>query len=290
MKAHDISGTRLFYRQAGAGTPVVLLHGSASSGAQWKETIDDLRLHHRVITPDLPGYGGSETDPARPSDRLDSDVLAIIELIEQIGEPVHLVGHSMGASVAIKLAMTAGHLVRSLTVFEPAMFHLLRDGNAQDQVLHRDIALVEGMLAACAADNDAPAGMARFVDFWNGEGTWDRLTPNVQDMYASQIGHVLRDFAAGGKETWGSDAVAGIACPTFTYLGLKSPAVSQRTTEIVAEAIRGASLTVLPDADHMAPMTHAGILAPTMRCRFAAVEAAAAAAANNAGLSDKRAA
>ena len=273
MRAHDINGTRLFYRQAGAGTPVVLLHGSASSGAQWKGTVDQLRTRHRVITPDLPGYGGSEVDPSMPADSFDSDARAIIELIEQVGGPVHLVGHSFGASVAIKVAMTAGHLVRSLTIFEPALFHLLRDGDAMDQAIYRDIALVEGVLSACAQDNDAAGGMAQFIDFWNGEGTWERLTPNVQDMYASEIGHVLRDFAAGAKETWGPEAAKRIACPTFAYMGLESPSVSQRTTEILAEAIPDASLTMVADADHMAPMTHAHILAPALKRHFAAVEA-----------------
>ncbi len=274
MKAHDIAGTRLFYRQAGAGTPVVLLHGSASSGAQWKETIDHLRTRHRVITPDLPGYGGSEVDPDRPVDSFDTDAQAIIDLIEQIGGPVHLVGHSFGASVAIKVAMTAGHLVRSLTIFEPALFHLLRDGDAKDQAIHREIALVEGLLAASVQDDDAAAGMAQFIDFWNGEGTWDRLTPNVQDMYAAEAGHVLRDFAAGAKETWGLQEAERIDCPTFAYLGLESQAVSQRTTEIMAEAIPNASLTMVADADHMAPMTHAHVLAPALKRHFEAAETA----------------
>ena len=274
MKAHDITGTRLFYRQAGAGTPVVLLHGSASSGAQWKETIDHLRTRHRVITPDLPGYGGSTVDPDRSVESLDSDAQAIIELIEQVGGPVHLVGHSFGAAVAIKVAMTAGHLVRSLSIFEPALFHLLRDGDAADRSLHQDISLVEGILAACAQDDDAPAGMARFIDFWNGEGTWERLTPSVQDMYASEIGHVLRDFAAGARETWSPEDAMRISCPTFAYMGLESKAVSQRTTEIMAEAIPHARLTMLADADHMAPMTHADVIAPALKRHFQAVEAA----------------
>ncbi len=273
MKAHDTTGTRLFYRQAGAGTPVVLLHGSASSGAQWKDTIDHLRTRHRVITPDLPGYGGSAIDPTRPVDTLDSDAQAIIELIEQVGGPVHLVGHSFGAAVAIKVAMTAGHLVRSLSIFEPALFHLLRDGYAADRALFQDIALVEGLLAACVQDNDAPAGMAQFIDFWNGEGTWDRLTPNVRDMYASEAGHVLRDFAAGARETWGPEDAVRISCPTFAYMGLQSRAVSQRTTEIMAEAIPHARLTMLADADHMAPMTHADVIAPALKRHFEAVEA-----------------
>ena len=226
----------------------------------------------RVITPDLPGYGGSQVDPNQPANSLDADAQAVIELIDMIGEPVHLVGHSFGAAVAAKVAMNAGDRVRSLTLFEPSLFHLLRDGATRDQALFSDIAQVETMMAACAQDDDAHEGMARFIEYWNGEGTWRRLTDNVRDMYASEIGHVLRDFAAGRNETWALSDAARITCPTSVYFGLASSPVTQRTSEMMAEAIPDASLTMVADADHMMPMTHADILAPDMKDRFASVE------------------
>ncbi len=274
MMMHNAEGNRLFYRQAGSGSPVVLLHSSASSGAQWKSTIDGLRARHRVITPDLPGYGGSSIDPEMPVNDLASDAAAIIDLITQIGEPVHLVGHSFGGAVAVKVAMTSGHLVRSLTVFEPAMFHLLRDGADEDRSLYGEIASVEAHLAACAQDDDAAAGMTHFIDYWNGEGTWDRLTDSVRDMYASEIGHVLRDFAADNNEAWSLTEAEAISCPTFAYMGLASHALSQRTTEMLAETIPNAVLTMVAEAAHMGPLTHAHVLAPDMQQHFAEVEAA----------------
>lgn len=274
MTVLKIQGSRMFYRQAGAGTPVVLLHSTASSGAQWKDTIDELRSRHRVITPDLPGYGGSEADGALSSNCLDRDAQAVAELIDLCAEPVHLVGHSFGAAVAAKVAMFGGDRLRSLTLIEPALFHLLRDGAANDRMLFQEIACVEGVIAACAQDNQPAAGMAHFIDYWNGAGTWGALTPRVQDMYTAQIGHVLRDFAAGRNETWELDRAERIACPTFAYMGLESRSVTQRITEMLAEAIPNASLTMVAEADHMLPLTHPHVVAPALKRHFAAAEAA----------------
>lgn len=275
MTPREVAPDHLFHRECGEGAPVVLLHGSASSGAQWKATADTLSDRYRVVTPDLPGYGRSHYDPARPVNALASDAAAVIGLIERIDEPVHLVGHSFGATVAVKVAMAAGALLRSLTVYEPAAFHMLRDGAAGDRKVYAEIAAVEGYLAACAQDGDAHAGMRHFIDYWNGEGTWARLNDTVRHMYAGEIGHVLRDFAAGRKETWPQCGIAGVSCPTFAYMGLASPAPGQRTTELLAETVPGATLTMLAGAGHMGPLTHAHILAPMFKRNFAAVDAVA---------------
>ena len=265
----------MFYRQAGAGTPVVLLHSSASSGAQWKDTIDELRSRHRVITPDLPGYGGSEVDPD-PAVQIPWTPMPGNRRTDRpfFASPVHLVGHSFGAAVATKVAMFGGDRLRSLTLIEPALFHLLRASGADDQALFQEIACVEGVIAACAQDDDAAAGMAHFIDYWNGEGTWAALTPNVQDMYTAQIGRVLRDFTAGRNETWGLERAARISCPTFAYMGLDSRTVTQRTTEMLAETIPNASLTMVAEADHMLPLTHPHVIAPALKRHFAAAEVA----------------
>ena len=54
----------LEYRVRGEGNPVIALHGSASTGAQWQSLVGYLEGRFRVYTPDLPGYGGSA--PPRP--------------------------------------------------------------------------------------------------------------------------------------------------------------------------------------------------------------------------------
>jgi alpha/beta hydrolase fold len=54
--------------EGGDGPPIMLLHGPAAYGAQWRQVIRDLVTTHRVIAPDLPGHGASDSID-RPPDR-----------------------------------------------------------------------------------------------------------------------------------------------------------------------------------------------------------------------------
>jgi RNA polymerase sigma-70 factor (ECF subfamily) len=63
LRATTIAGTRVSYVDEGHGPPVVLLHGAPHTSLAFLRVIRELRGHHRVIAPDLPGFGGSEQPP-----------------------------------------------------------------------------------------------------------------------------------------------------------------------------------------------------------------------------------
>jgi 2-succinyl-6-hydroxy-2,4-cyclohexadiene-1-carboxylate synthase len=104
----------------GAGRPVVLLHGFTGSGASWSEHVDVLAKRFRVIVPDLPGHGRSATvDAARMSiERAADDLAGILERLD--ARPADVVGYSMGARVALRLAATHPGVVRSLILESPS--------------------------------------------------------------------------------------------------------------------------------------------------------------------------
>jgi 3-oxoadipate enol-lactonase len=116
----------LHYRQHGdAGPAVVLLHGLGSSSADWPEQQAALAPAHRVLALDLPGHGASPL----PSGRLTVEGMAaaVAALLERLDEaPAHVVGLSLGACVALRLALGAPSRVRSLTLINP--FARLRPG------------------------------------------------------------------------------------------------------------------------------------------------------------------
>jgi pimeloyl-ACP methyl ester carboxylesterase len=265
----------LFYQETGAGAPVVALHGSAATSRQWRFLAGCLEGRFRVIAPDLPGYGRSERledgapDLARVAGRL-------VPLIDYAGAPVHLVGHSFGGAVALKIALAMPERVKSLTLIEPAAFHLLRDRGAADR-LHAEIMGVASDVRGFVREGDPWNGMARFVDFWHGPGAWGRSSDALRLALASSIGQVDDDFAAIAAETDTLDDLARIAAPTLAIMGLESPPVSMCVTELVAEAIPGARLELVPDAGHMAPLTDPHVVDPMIRRHLLAVEAGSAA-------------
>jgi pimeloyl-ACP methyl ester carboxylesterase len=112
------SDERLASRQVGdAGPHVVFVHGLFGQGKNWTTIAKGLSDRHRVTLLDLPNHGHSPwTDRV---DYLDMAELVATEL-EHLGEPVTLVGHSMGGKVAMQLALRRPELLRALVVVDVA--------------------------------------------------------------------------------------------------------------------------------------------------------------------------
>ena len=63
------SGCKLAYRETGSGAPLVMVHGSPGEGRGWSRVAQRLTAGHRVLMPELPGYGGSDPLPSSVLDR-----------------------------------------------------------------------------------------------------------------------------------------------------------------------------------------------------------------------------
>ncbi len=105
-----------------AGVPVVFLHGQAGSGRYWGAVFDGLASGHRVVVPDLLGFGSSP----RPDVSYDAErhADALLSCLDELGiaEPVVLVGHSLGCIVALRLATRDPGRVRAVVGFGPPIY------------------------------------------------------------------------------------------------------------------------------------------------------------------------
>lgn len=245
---------------AGEGQPVVLLHCSAASGAQWQPLRAVLAPRFRAAAPDLYGYGAGAAWPGPGPLTLAAEAAPVAALIERCGEPVHLVGHSYGGAVALRLALDHPERLRSLTLIEPVAFHLLRAGEPGDRALFGEIARLADAVGRAVADGAPEAGMARFVDFWNGEGAWARLAPEKQAALARCAGKVALDFWATTTESARRDDYRRLAVPTLILRGARSPAVTRRIAGILAATLPVAGVATIEGAGHMLPLTHADIV------------------------------
>jgi len=111
-----VSTGTIAYRERGAGSPVVLLHGLGGNAASWEAQLDGLSDRHRVVAWDAPGYGGSDDHPARePTVEHFAD--ALVALLDALGlDMVDLVGHSMGGALAAAFAARWSSRVRRLVL------------------------------------------------------------------------------------------------------------------------------------------------------------------------------
>ena len=137
MPSIDVNGAKLSYRESGAasGRPVVLLHSSANSGAQWRALRADTEARYRVLALDLYGYGGTDPWPGHRALTLADEAALAEALIERCDAPVHLIGHSYGGAVALRVALHRPESIATLTLIEPTAFNLLRDGGENERAL-----------------------------------------------------------------------------------------------------------------------------------------------------------
>jgi pimeloyl-ACP methyl ester carboxylesterase len=105
---------------SGAGEPLVLIHGLATTARIWSAVTPALVQSRRVVTLDLPGFGASA--PAGPGFELPRVAERIARGVAARGvhAPFDLVGHSLGAAVALTLASARPRLVRRLVLVAPA--------------------------------------------------------------------------------------------------------------------------------------------------------------------------
>jgi pimeloyl-ACP methyl ester carboxylesterase len=113
-----VDGVRVQVLEAGEGRPLVYLHGAGAT--RGFDELLPLAQKHRLIVPIHPGFGGSDDDP-RINTVLDY-VVHYAALFDQLGlgEPVDLVGHSLGGWIASLFAIFNGHRVRRLALACPA--------------------------------------------------------------------------------------------------------------------------------------------------------------------------
>ena len=115
---------------------VIALHCSLGSGRQWAHLAETLGQSHRVLAPDIAGYG-NDPGPFEMPTTLAEEVEALTYGLAEATGPIHLVGHSYGGAIAFKIATDSplAHRVRSLTLIEPVLPTLLLESGA-DRRLH----------------------------------------------------------------------------------------------------------------------------------------------------------
>lgn len=102
------------------GTPVLFIHGNASSATFWEETMLALPGGFRALAPDMRGYGDTEPLLVDATLGLSDMVQDVRALVETLGlGPHHIVGHSMGGGIVMKYLMGHAADVRSVTLINP---------------------------------------------------------------------------------------------------------------------------------------------------------------------------
>jgi pimeloyl-ACP methyl ester carboxylesterase len=257
MPEMRIGGARVAFREAGQGPDVLLLHCSSSHSGQWAPLIDALAPRHHVRAPDFLGYGRSDPLPEDGAPCSRHDAALVARMLADAAGPVHLVGHSLGGTVALRAALAEPARVASLTMIEPVLFGLLEEAGHPARLETLQIAQDLHVLLAFRP----PAEAARaFTDFWGGPGAFDALPPATRDYVTATIGRVAADFRALSHLAPGAIGRADLAAltvPVRLISGGATRPAARAVIELLRQALPGAAWTEIAGAAHMAPVTHA---------------------------------
>jgi 2-hydroxymuconate-semialdehyde hydrolase len=264
------AGGRMAFVEAGAGEPVVLLHGFPLSSHQWRALVPVLAARMRVIAPDLIGFGASSKPSTAPlgagaQARYVGELLASADV-----RSAAIVAHGTAAPIAQALAL--GPLdVRAM---------VLVDGVAPGEPTPE----LRELLGRSAGGNTADAGASTVV-----EAALDRGLRHPERLSAGEVADYLRPVAdAGGARALlrAADAIASefdagdesldtlgrLEIPTLLLWGEDDPFVPVAVGERLQEAIPTASLAVLPGCSHFllddASDTVVPLVAEWLRARY----------------------
>jgi pimeloyl-ACP methyl ester carboxylesterase len=253
MKQLAVDGVEIAYLDEGKGPIVVASHCSSASHKEWLPLIEELKSEWRVLAPDFIGYGQSQPWPATEPFSTAADVQVLLAVAKKARGPLHLLGHSYGAALALEAARTLGSRVKSLTLIEPVSFHLLRlEGRPE-------WAEVEGLgravLGAVAKGDDREAAKA-FMTYWLGRTRWWLSPERFKTAIAATIPKVALEFSIAIDAPTTLQDYAKITAPTLLIVGSKTRAPARAVTDLLAGALPNAERTILQGAGHMSPFTH----------------------------------
>jgi pimeloyl-ACP methyl ester carboxylesterase len=223
------------------------------SGSYWGPIAAALEERVDLQGFDMPGHGRS--DDWTPAEGDPDFHTAVTRLAASfIDRPLDLIGHSLGATVALRIAVAAPEAVRSLTLIEPVLFAAAPDAT-QDS-------LDKQMQSALDAGDDQAAAMA-FLSIWGAQDTAD-LSPAMlrQIRLVADTGPTLRHDRANILRDGGLEA---IDAPVLLISGQNSPPVIGAIADALAARLPDVGRAQVPDAGHMLPLTHpaqvAGLIA-----------------------------
>jgi pimeloyl-ACP methyl ester carboxylesterase len=251
-------GGKLAYREAGSGPPLILVHGSPGDGRAWSRAAPRLAERYRLLMPDLPGHGASDSTPQCAPGQTAAAAAAIGALIESCGEPVRLCGHSYGGNVALHAAISHADLVRSLVLFEPVFFRAL--DLAGDRQTFEPAARFFAAYADKVSGGE-PAAVGEMIDYWFGPGSFAQIPEPGRRLLISGAEANAMNVRASFAERLTQEQLAGFPGRVVVAYGSDSPPVAPAIAKALVELMAKARLHAVPGANHGMLDSHAGAVA-----------------------------
>jgi pimeloyl-ACP methyl ester carboxylesterase len=236
--SHD--GTEIACHRSGIGPPLVLVHGTSSTGARWTPLLPALTSRFTVYAMDRRGRGASGDTEPYAIEREYEDVAAVVDGID---EPVNLLGHSYGALCCLEATLMTSN-VRRLVLYEPPF----PTGPALYEPGSRE--RLEELLAAGDREGVLVTFMREIVRMPEEEVDLIRASAGWEARLAGA--HTVPREFADGDYVFDPERFRDLRVPTMLLMGGESPEFLRRPTQLLERTLPGARLVVLEGQQHMA--------------------------------------
>ena len=256
MSEFQYGNAVVHYGDNGNGAPLLLLHSGGSSGAQWRKAGEKLTAR-RLLTPDFYGYGGTDGWDSDETLQHDDQADLVVAALTHAGladSTVDVVGHSYGGASAVRIVLRELANVRSLVLIEPMLAPLLAEAGEKKLFGEYEF-LAHGFLDRIRKGDERGA-WAFFIDYRNGAGTWIGFPDKTQMRFLGQSEATYQAFESNLANPTSLDDCRTLSLPVTVVCGEKTTAPDRRVTELLRDTLPNAQYVIIPDAEHMSPLSH----------------------------------
>lgn len=231
--------------------PLALIHCGLGRAANWRPFLNVLDRPVSPLLIELPGHGLAEAhDPSR--DYVDQAVELALD--EMPSEAVPLMGHSLGAAIALRIAVERPYRVSSLVLVEPVFFAAVKGRWAYEK-MERDMASFSKKMNS----GEHATGAKEFHALW-GDGTpWNEVSSEQKAYMVDRVPLIPEAntlLLEDRRDILGPDRLEELDMPvTFVDGGDTHPVVPEIISAI-GDRIPDAEWVTVPAAGHMLPITH----------------------------------
>jgi len=245
MPQLPIRGIELHYDDRGEGTPIVLVHGHPFDHTMWKYQVPRFAPDHRLIMPDLRGYGRTDVIPGKVM--LDEMALDIVHLLDalQIDSAVFC-GLSMGGQIVLDFYRLFPHKVNALVIVDSDARGETPETH-QQRLQKADLIIATGMRQHTddtILQYIAPASM-------NNQAVYTHLYEMMSSTKAEGAAAAHRGRADRRDHL---PILSNIRIPTLIVVGEEDYFTPLPIARLMSDRIPGAELAVIPGAGHLPNM------------------------------------
>lgn len=237
----------------GDGKPILMLHCTMGNAGAWRGLIAHLGSDHHFTAFDMPGHGKS----AQWKEQGDYHTIGTEIAKTFLDQPMDLIGHSYGGTIALRLALELPQMVRSLVLIEPVLINLAFVDNPDLKAIYAQDH--QGFEEAWQR-GDLETAAREFSRMWGDGRRWADVPARAQQTMIDKIGmikagehNVIGDrygFSQPGR-------LSGIDVPVLLLEGGASHSSAAAVNTALQQRLPQTQRAVIDGAGHMVPITHA---------------------------------